>query len=88
MRSFRALVNVITEIPCTKRRFIFASGIGQGNYPAVFSSSPLDDKNFLCAGSAPLSTGLSHDSCLLLRDFPRTVEYKSMWEEENTRWRS
>ena len=55
----------------------------QGNYPAVFSSSPLDDKNFMMDGDAPLIHWLkAHDSCLTLRDFRRTVDYKSMWEEE------
>lgn len=77
-----ALVNVIGSTLHTRKIYICIKD-SQGNYPAVFSSSPLDDKNFSLAGSAPLINWLkSHDSCLLLKDFRRTVEYKSMWEEE------
>ena len=77
-----ALVNVIGNTLHTRKIYICIRD-SQGNYPAVFSSSPLDDKNFSLAGSAPLINWLkSHDSCLLLKDFRRTVEYKSMWEEE------
>ena len=77
-----ALVNVIGNTLHTRKIYICIRD-SQGNYPAVFSSSPLDDKNFLWLAARRLSTGFkSHDSCLLLKDFRRTVEYKSMWEEE------
>ena len=76
------LVNVISETLHTKKIYICIKD-SHGNYPAVFSSSPLDDKNFLLSEGAPLISWLkNHDSCLLLKDFRRTVEYKSMWEEE------
>ncbi|MCD8169840.1 MAG: diguanylate cyclase, partial [Clostridiales bacterium] len=78
----QGLVSVITDTVHTKKIYICIKD-DQGNYPAVFSSSPLDDKNFMMDGDAPLIHWLkNHDSCLLLRDFRRTVDYKSMWEEE------
>ena len=48
-----ALVNVIGNTLHTRKIYICIRD-SQGNYPAVFSSSPLDDKNFSLAGSAPL----------------------------------
>lgn len=78
----QGLVSVITDTVHTKKIYICIKD-DQGNYPAVFSSSPLDDKNFMMDGDAPLIHWLkAHDSCLTLRDFRRTVDYKSMWEEE------
>lgn len=75
---------MITDTLHAKKIYICIND-GQGNYPAVFSSSPLDDKNFILNGSSPLVGWLkNHDTCLLLRDFKRTVEYKSMWEEEKS----
>ena len=80
----QGLVSVITDTLHAKKIYICIND-GQGNYPAVFSSSPLDDKNFILNGSSPLVGWLkNHDTCLLLRDFKRTVEYKSMWEEEKS----
>lgn len=78
----QGLVTVITDTLHVKKIYICIKD-EQGNYPAVFSSSPLDDKNFVLNSTAPVISWLkSHDSCLLIRDFKRTVEYKSMWEEE------
>ena len=78
----QGLVSVITDTVHARKIYICIKD-DQGDYPAVFSSSPLDDKNFVLSGSAPLIGWLKgHDSCLLLRDFRRTVDYKSMWEEE------
>lgn len=78
----QGLVTVITDTLHARKIYICIKD-GQGNYPAVFSSSPLDDKNFVLDGGAPVISWLKeHDTCLLIRDFKRTVEYKSMWEEE------
>lgn len=78
----QGLVTVITDTLHARKIYICIKD-GQGNYPAVFSSSPLDDKNFVLDGDAPVISWLKeHDTCLLIRDFKRTVEYKSMWEEE------
>ncbi|MFT4004769.1 MAG: diguanylate cyclase [Lacrimispora sp.] len=76
------LVTVITGTLHTKKIYVCIDD-EHGHFPAVFSGSPLDDKNFVLDEEAPLISWLKkHDSCLLLKDFKRTVEYKSMWEEE------
>ncbi len=76
------LVSVISDTLHTKRIYICIKD-SDGNYPAVYSSSPLDDRNFKLDATAPLTEWLKrHDNCLLLKDFKRTVEYKSMWETE------
>lgn len=76
------LVSVISDTLHTKRIYVCIKD-SEGNYPAVFSNSPLDNRNFKLEASAPLTEWLrNHDNCLLLRDFKRTVEYKSMWESE------
>ncbi len=78
----RELVSVISDTLHTKRIYVCIKD-ADGNYPAVYSNSPLDDRNFKLDAMAPLTEWLkNHDNCLLLRDFKRTVEYKSMWETE------
>ncbi|MDO5418136.1 MAG: diguanylate cyclase [Lachnospiraceae bacterium] len=82
---FSALVNVITDTLKVKKVYICIQE-NEGDYQAVYSSSPLDDKKFVMDQSHPLVSWMKrHDECLLLRDFKRTVEYKSMWEEEKKR---
>ncbi|MGN0158858.1 MAG: HD domain-containing phosphohydrolase [Brotaphodocola sp.] len=76
------LVSVISDTLHTKRIYVCIED-SDGNYPAVYSNSPLDNRNFKLSATAPLTEWMrSHNNCLLLRDFKRTVEYKSMWESE------
>ncbi|MGN0373168.1 MAG: HD domain-containing phosphohydrolase [Enterocloster sp.] len=78
----QGLVDVISDTLHVKKIYICIRD-SAGEYPAVFSSNPLDDRNFRLKGTSPLIGWLAeHDTCLLLRNFKRTVEYKSMWEEE------
>ncbi len=78
----RELVTVIGDTLHTRKIYVCIKD-SDGEYPAVFSSNPLDDRNFSLSASSPLVEWLGmHDSCLLMRDFKRTIEYKSMWEEE------
>lgn len=80
-----ALVDVITRTLNVRKIYICIKD-SDGHYPAVYSSSPLDDKNFNMDQRHPIISWMkSHDACLLLKDFKRTMEYKSMWEEEKRR---
>lgn len=76
------MVSVISDTLHTKQIYVCIKD-SDGNYPAVYSSSPLDNRNFKLDATAPLTEWLrSHDHCMLFKDFKRTVEYKSMWEAE------
>lgn len=80
-----ALVDVITQTLNVRKIYICIQD-ADGSYPVTYSSSPLDDKNFAMVRQHPVIAWMkSHDACLLLKDFKRTVEYKSMWEEEKRR---
>ena len=79
---YQALVGVITETLKVKKVYICIEE-NDGSYRAVYSTSQLDDKRFLMSGDHPLVRWMrTHNECLLLKDFKRTMEYKSMWEEE------
>lgn len=80
-----ALVDVIAQTLNVRKIYICIKD-GDGNYPVTYSSSPLDDKNFVMIRRHPIIAWMeNHAACLLLKDFKRTVEYKSMWEEEKHR---
>lgn len=82
---YRALVEVITETLHVKKVFI-CIGEPNGDYRTAHSTSPLDDNRFTMTAGHPLVEWLrSHDECLLMNDFKRTLEYKAMWEEEKLR---
>lgn len=79
---YGALVGVITDALRVKKVYICV-GNQDGSYGTVYSTSPLDDKRFSMEAKHPLIGWMKNsDACLLLRDFKRTVVYKSMWEEE------
>lgn len=79
---YRALVNVITETLHVKKIYI-SVGESDGSFRTSYSTSPLDDNRFFMQPDHPLIGWLKENNgCLLLADFKRTVEYKSMWEDE------
>lgn len=79
---YRALVNVITETLHVKKVYI-CIGEPDGSFRTAYSTSPLDDNRFHMQADHPLIGWLKQNNgCLLLHDFKRTVEYKSMWEDE------
>lgn len=79
---YRALVNVITETLHVKKVYI-CIGESDGSFKMAYSTSPLDDNRFRMPADHPLIGWLKQkNGCLLLNDFKRTVEYKSMWEDE------
>lgn len=82
---YRALVEVITETLHVKKVYI-CIGESNGIYRTAHSTSPLDDNRFTMDAEHPLVEWMKkHDECLLLHDFKRTMEYKSMWEDEKRR---
>lgn len=80
-----ALVDVINDTLNVKKIYICIRET-DGSYPAIHSSSPLDDRNFSMDPGHPLLEWFkTNDSCLLLKDFKRTIEYRSLWETEKHR---
>ena len=59
-------------------------------YKLTESTSPLKMKNFVMPKDHPIVEYMKHsDECLMMKDFKRTVGYRSMWEEEKellARW--
>ncbi|MEI7885151.1 MAG: HD domain-containing phosphohydrolase [Clostridia bacterium] len=52
-------------------------------YHTVYSSSPLDSQEFKFSFSNPCVRWLNkNNTCLLVKEFQRTVLFKSMWEQE------
>lgn len=79
---YRALVNVITETLQVKKVYI-CIGESDGSFTTAYSTSPLDDNRFRMQPDHPMIGWLKQNNgCLLLHNFKRTVEYKSMWEDE------
>lgn len=79
---YRALVDVITETLHVKKVYICIEE-NDGTYRTAYSTSPLDDNRFRMGADHPLVHWLrDHNECLQFHDFKRTVDYKSMWEEE------
>ena len=81
---FQAMISMLETTLGIKKAYI-CLGDEDGRYPMVYSSSPLDDRNFSMSPDHPLVEIMKREGdCLLLRDFKRTVEYKSLWEEEKS----
>ena len=77
------LVDVIQKTIAVRRVYVcIAQGEG-APFTIARSTSPLDRKSFSLARDNPVVQWLQgHDECLLMKDFRRTVAYKSMWEQE------
>jgi diguanylate cyclase (GGDEF)-like protein/putative nucleotidyltransferase with HDIG domain len=77
------LAEVIQKSISVKKVFICISDKENSCYEIVHSTNPLDRKKFTLKRDNPLVTLLEHSNeCLLMKDFKRTVAYKSMWENE------
>ncbi|WP_312640707.1 HD domain-containing phosphohydrolase [Hydrogenoanaerobacterium sp.] len=78
-----ALVNVIQNTICVKRVYICIADSKEQNYIFARSTSSLDQSTFTFQHDNPVVQWLKANSeCLMLKDFKRTIEYKSMWEIE------
>ena len=57
----------------------------QKDFEVVHSSNPLGMRKVAIRRDNPLVSWLeSHNECILIKDFKRTMEYKSLWENEKS----
>lgn len=76
------LVEVIQKTVAVEKVYICIED-ETGAYVMKHSASPLDSKVFSMKMDHPIIECLKRtDGCLLMRDFRRTAQYKSMWESE------
>jgi len=77
------LAEVIHKVIAVKKVFICIADKNNTQYEIVHSTSPLDLKIFTISIDNPL-VGLLTDcnECILMKDFKRSIAYKSMWEKE------
>lgn len=77
------LTEVIQKTIAVKKVFICIADKKNVCYEIVHSTSLLDSKVFTIKRDNPLVSWLENSNeCLLMRDFKRTIGYKSMWENE------
>ena len=77
------LAEVIQKSISVKKVFICIADKTDTFYEIVHCTSPLDMKRFTIRKDNPLITWLeSNNECLLMRDFKRSIAYKSMWDKE------
>lgn len=77
------LVQVIQNTLTAKKVYVFIHDMDGDTYSMLRSTSPLDNRQMKLRSDNPVVKWLlKNDQCLLLKDFKRTVDYKSMWEEE------
>lgn len=77
------LAEVIHKTISVKKVYICIEDKQNTCYEIVYSTNPLDMKKISLRKDNPLVTWLEHNhACILMRDFRRTVDYKSMWEAE------
>lgn len=77
------LVQVIQMTIGVKKVYVCLINHSGDQYQVTYSTSPLDKRSYMLKADNPIVLWLQrHNTCLLLKDFQRTVAYKSMWEEE------
>ena len=78
-----ALVDVIHKTIAVKKIYICIRNEKNDSFVMAHSTSALDKKLVCIQKDNPIVTWLSNnEGCLLMKDFKRTVAYKSMWEDE------
>lgn len=77
------LAEVIHKTIDVKKVFICIADKNNSCYEVVHCTSPLDLKRLSLKIDNPLISYLENSNeCLLMKDFKRTIGYKSMWENE------
>lgn len=77
------LAEVIHRAITVKKVYICIDDKKNADYEIVHSTNPLDSKKVSIRRDNPLVTWLENNNeCILMKDFKRTVDYKSMWENE------
>ena len=77
------LVGVIQNTLGVKRVYVCVADSDTSDYSIAHSTSPLDQITLSIENDNPMILWLKeHNECLLMKDFKRTMAYKSMWESE------
>lgn len=77
------LVSVIQDTVGVKRVYVCVADNSTGEYTIAHSTRPLGFTTFSIHKDNPLVLWFEeHGECLLMKDFKRTMAYKSMWETE------
>ncbi|MBR6543369.1 MAG: hypothetical protein IKT73_09215 [Anaerotignum sp.] len=77
------MVHVIQATVGVKKVYVCLINNTGDQYQVSYSTSPLDKRSYALKEDNPVVLWLKgHTTYLLMRDFRRTVAYKSMWEEE------
>ena len=78
-----AMVQVIQKTIGVKRVYVCLINNPGDKYQVTYSTSPLDKRSYFFKVDNPIISWLKkNNSYLLIKDFRRTVAYKSMWETE------
>lgn len=79
------LAEVIQKSTTVKKVFICTADKTNSFYEVVHSTDPLGYKAFNLKIDNPMIKFVEQNNeCLLMKDFKRTIEYKSMWEKEKS----
>lgn len=77
------LVRVIEEGVGVEKVYVCMENESKTLFPAIYSSNPLDSKEFILSRKNPFVKFLEENkTCLIVKDFRKTSFYKSMWEQE------
>lgn len=77
------MVHVIQTTLGVKKVYVCLINNNGDQYQVSYSTSPLDKRSYALKADNPVVLWLkSHTTYLLMKDFRRTVAYKSMWETE------
>lgn len=77
------MVHVIQSTIGVKKVYVCLINNAGDQYQVSYSTSPLDKRSYALKADNPVVLWLkSHTTYLLMKDFRRTVAYKSMWETE------
>ena len=81
------LVQVIQNTISVKKVYVFIRDLKDDTYSMMRSNSPLDKTLVKLKPDNPAVRWLQkNNQCLMLKDFRRTIDYKSMWEEEKNQF--
>ncbi len=77
------IVEIVQKIIGPSKMYIFIADQKSQKYILAGKSSPLESNAFYLDYNHPLAEWFrSHSECLLMSDFRRTVQYKSIWQQE------
>ncbi len=77
------MVQVIQDTIGVRKVYVCLLNNQGDRYPITYSTSPLDKRSYYMKCDHPIVLWLKQNNTyLLLKDFRRTITYKSMWEEE------